>query len=106
MFLDASAILAIVAREPDQAELSDKVARAATPMTSAIAAWEAVVGLMKKKQGMRAQDARTEISRFLEAAEVQFVEIGEAEREAALDAFDRFGKGGHPARLNMGDCFA
>lgn len=24
-----------------------------------------------------------------------------------LDAFDRYGKGrGHPARLNMGDCFA
>ena len=26
---------------------------------------------------------------------------------AALDAFDRYGKGrGHPAQLNMGDCFA
>jgi ribonuclease VapC len=25
----------------------------------------------------------------------------------ALDAFDRYGKGrGHPAQLNMGDCFA
>ena len=24
----------------------------------------------------------------------------------ALDAFQRFGKGHHPASLNMGDCFA
>lgn len=24
----------------------------------------------------------------------------------ALDAFDRYGQGRHPARLNMGDCFA
>ena len=28
-------------------------------------------------------------------------------RTLALGAFDRFGKGsGHPARLNLGDCFA
>lgn len=25
---------------------------------------------------------------------------------AAIDAFARFGKGRHPAALNMGDCFA
>jgi len=24
----------------------------------------------------------------------------------ALDAFERYGKGRHPARLNFGDCFA
>ena len=24
----------------------------------------------------------------------------------ALEAFDRYGKGRHPARLNFGDCFA
>ena len=29
------------------------------------------------------------------------------EAGAALDAFSRYGKGrGHPAQLNMGDCFA
>ena len=27
--------------------------------------------------------------------------------DAALDAFERYGKGqGHPAKLNMGDCFS
>jgi ribonuclease VapC len=26
--------------------------------------------------------------------------------DRALDAFTRFGKGRHPARLNLGDCFA
>jgi ribonuclease VapC len=26
--------------------------------------------------------------------------------QAALDAYLRFGKGRHPARLNLGDCFA
>ena len=33
--------------------------------------------------------------------------ISSQEADAALDAFSRFGKGqGHPAQLNMGDCFA
>jgi ribonuclease VapC len=27
-------------------------------------------------------------------------------RTTALDAFERFGKGRHPAALNLGDCFA
>ncbi|CAN5295645.1 hypothetical protein BH09PSE1_BH09PSE1_29370 [soil metagenome] len=32
--------------------------------------------------------------------------IGASEHRLALEAFDRFGKGRHPAALNMGDCFA
>ena len=32
--------------------------------------------------------------------------IGVPEGELALTAFDRFGKGRHPASLNLGDCFA
>ena len=33
--------------------------------------------------------------------------ITDAEAETALVAFSRYGKGrGHPAQLNLGDCFA
>ena len=39
-------------------------------------------------------------------AGIRTIEIGPAEALAALDAYARFGKGRHPARLNMGDCFA
>jgi ribonuclease VapC len=34
------------------------------------------------------------------------VAIGDVEQRLALDAHARFGKGVHPAKLNMGDCFA
>jgi ribonuclease VapC len=37
---------------------------------------------------------------------VDIVLIREREALLALEAFDRFGKGRHPAGLNMGDCFA
>jgi ribonuclease VapC len=50
--------------------------------------------------------ARRQVDRFLRLAGVRIVEIGDDELARALDAFDRYGKGRHPARLNMGDCFA
>ena len=37
---------------------------------------------------------------------LQFVNIGETEFHIAADAYAHFGKGRHPAALNMGDCFA
>ena len=37
---------------------------------------------------------------------VSVVPATHAHARAALDAWRRFGKGRHPARLNMGDCFA
>jgi ribonuclease VapC len=40
-------------------------------------------------------------------AGVHAVSITETEAETALAAFSRYGKGrGHPAQLNLGDCFA
>jgi ribonuclease VapC len=34
------------------------------------------------------------------------VPIGGLEFDLAADAYARFGKGRHPAKLNMGDCYA
>jgi ribonuclease VapC len=34
------------------------------------------------------------------------VPIGGREFDLAADAYARFGKGRHPAKLNMGDCYA
>ena len=50
--------------------------------------------------------ARTPIRRFPRVGNVRFVSIAEREFEIAADADAQFGKGGHPAALNMGDCFA
>lgn len=43
---------------------------------------------------------------FPRAMEMAFVDIGEREFEIAAEAYTQFGKGRHPAGLNMGDCFA
>ncbi len=105
MFLDASANVAILAGESDAAFLSTKLPEAAVRITSPIAVFEAVLALAREGGGDIAK-ARSVVTRFLQAAMIEVVDVGPAECEAALDAYDRYGKGRHPARLNMGDCFA
>lgn len=106
MFVDASAIVAILTREDDADALADRLEAAPQPITSAVAVFEAVLGICRKRHATVAE-AEADIREFLDMAKVRVVAIDAAEASAALKAFDRYGKGrGHPAQLNMGDCFA
>ena len=106
MFVDASAIIAILTQEPDGGDLIDQLDAAAQPITSAIAIFEATLGLCRKRRASL-EEARTDIFDFLKTARVEVVPIATDEASLALSAFARYGKGrGHPAQLNMGDCFA
>lgn len=105
MFVDASAMCAILLDEPEGDALANKLAAATHPVTSAIAIFETVRALMRVRV-MEPRHARAVVARFLSVAEIELITVGAAEREAALEAMDHFGKGRHPARLNMGDCFA
>ena len=106
MYVDASAIVAILTLEPDADALADALDGARAPITSAVAVFESVLGVCRKRHASVAE-AREDVREFLEAAKIRMVAITSEEADAALDAFARYGKGrGHPARLNMGDCFA
>jgi ribonuclease VapC len=43
--------------------------------------------------------------RFLRDGDVAIVEVDRVQADRALDGWRRFGKGRHPAALNLGDCF-
>lgn len=102
MFVDASAIVAILTREPE----ADLIEQARQPITSPIAVFEAVAGLCRKRHAS-VDEALSDLREFLELARIQLVAITAEDGETALLAFGRYGKGrGHPAQLNMGDCFA
>ena len=105
MFVDASAMCAILLNEPDADVIKLKLVAASVRFTSPIAVFETVLAVLRQKGGEPDQ-ARATVARFIDVAEIEAVAIGDAEREAALEAMARFGKGRHPARLNMGDCFA
>ena len=105
MFVDASAIVAILTAESGADVLAGRLEAASQPVTSAVAVFEATAGVARKK-ACSITVARDFVFRFLAAAGVDIVPIREREAVLALEAFDRFGKGRHPAGLNMGDCFA
>jgi len=105
MFLDASAIVAMLTEETDGKRLAELMATAPVRFTSGIAIFESVAAVARILS-YSMDEARAIVAEFLEISSVQVVPIGQDETEEALLAFERFGKGRHPASLNMGDCFA
>jgi ribonuclease VapC len=106
MFVDASAIVAILTRESEADNLADTLEKARTPITSPIAIFEATLGVCRKRHAS-VEEAEQDVGEFLELAGVRIEPITDKEARAALAAFSRYGKGrGHPAQLNLGDCFA
>jgi ribonuclease VapC len=106
MFVDASAIVAILTREPEADALADALGSAHAAITSPIAVFEAVLGICRK-QHTGVAEAETDVREFLGTAGVTTVSITDRDATTALDAYSRYGKGrGHPAQLNLGDCFA
>lgn len=106
MFIDASALVAIVLGEPDAQPLAEALDAAADPVTSPIALYEAVLAIARIRQGGLAA-ARSDLDVLIGLAGIGLVPIMPEDADVALSAFERFGKDRHhPARLNMGDCFA
>jgi ribonuclease VapC len=105
MFIDASALVAILTCEPGHEKLSAQIEDARQCMTSAIAIWETAVRLTSKAL-VSVDEAKAIIRDFIAEARIEIVSIGRVESDLALDAFARYGKRRHPADLNMGDCFA
>jgi ribonuclease VapC len=105
MFVDASAIIAIIAQEAEAGDLSARLARADRVAVSPIALYEATTGLARKR-ACSIEDAASLVEEFAEATGARVVDITAAIARDAARAFGRFGRGRHRADLNMGDCFS
>ena len=105
IFVDASALIAIITQEPDALELTACLEGERLRFCSAMTAWETVAGLCRNYM-FSVESARARFQLFREALNIQFVTTGEREYEMAAQAYAEFGKGRHPAALNTGDCFA
>ena len=105
MFVDASAWTAIVLNEPERDRLRIALAAATIVLTSPIANWETLRAVARETADEISQ-ASARLAAFQASVGARLVDIGAAEGDLALVAHARFGKGVHPAKLNMGDCFA
>jgi len=59
--------------------------------------------LMRSRRG---EVGVAKLDEFVVVAGIKVAAIDAAQAAAAREAFDRFGKGRHPASLNLADCFA
>lgn len=105
MFVDASAWVAIILREPERERFRIVLADAEVVLTSSMATWETVRAVTRETRDP-VEVVSTRLTALLASAGARVVEIGVLEGQLAVEAHARFGKGVHPARLNMGDCFA
>lgn len=105
LFVDASAMVAMIARETGFETLEQRVGEATGLLCSSVSLWEAVTALCRSHK-IDVAIARKLVASFVANFDIRLVEIGAPESEMALDGYARFGKGRHPAGLNMGDCFA
>lgn len=119
MFVDASAIVAILGREQAAGFLLEKIKNARGPIHySSLAYFEAVVSLARQRRtavlGEHAPTPPHLIQEMQAAVEDFFNQIGAVEMrlpdgvcDTALAAASTYGRFvGHPARLNFGDCFS
>ncbi len=106
MFLDASAIVAIIAREPGYRSILDRLEQTDQAISSPIAVWEAAIALSRIGGQPLATEA-TRIGDLLSQIGAAILPVTAEVGHGAVLAFQRYGKGtGHRARLNLGDCFA
>jgi len=105
MFVDASALTAILTDESDARELLARLQNARDRITSPLALWETTIAVARIL-GLPVGEARSAVEEFLALAEITIVAVAPDTHRLAIEAYDRFGKSRHPAALNFGDCFA
>lgn len=102
MVIDSSALVAILLGEPGCDALAIKLSGAQGPVICA-PNWLEAMMVISARLGPAGVQALGEL---LAAAEVQVAPADAELVQTAFDAWQRFGKGQHPAGLNFGDCFA
>jgi ribonuclease VapC len=100
LILDSSAVLSIVFREAEYDALVAKTL--AAPLAGIGTPTLVETGIVLTAR--LGAPGRTILERFLDEFQVAEVPFGERHWRAAVDAYERFGRGRHPASLNFGDC--
>ena len=102
MVVDSSALIAILKREAGWERLQETVLGAERAVMSAAVLVETSIVI----EATRGQAGIRELDTLLDELAIEVLGFGPEQVEPAREAFRRFGKGRHPARLNFGDCLS
>lgn len=98
--VDTSALVAVVLGEPEAARFAALLAAENDVRISAVTDYEARL-IVFHRQG---RGALEDYQSMVESGDVAIVAFDQQQSAAAFDAYRRFGKGNHGARLNFADC--
>lgn len=99
--VDTSVILAMALAEPEADSFTALLGREAVAI-----GWPTLLEARMVLTGKGFPNASDIVGQLVRLPNVTAIAFDAAHYHAAERAFDRFGKGRHPAALNMGDCFA
>jgi ribonuclease VapC len=103
MIIDTSALIAILRAEMDAPAYAHAIESAVHRRISAATFVEAAAVI----DGSRDAIASRRFDDLLQQAQIAIEPVTEAQARIAREAYRDFGRGsGHPARLNVGDCFS
>lgn len=101
MVVDTSAVVAILLDEVEGQRFAERLAEAGGAVLSAASYVE--LRIIARSRGERGE---IEVDGTLLDCGIEIVPVTVSQARLAAAAFARFGKGRHPASLNLGDCFA
>ena len=102
MCLDSSAVVAIVLKEPGSSDLIHKILSASALGMGTPTLVEIGIVLTARLR----TDSSPILARIIQEFQITAVPFGEPHWREAVTAYERFGKGRHPAALNFGDCLS
>ena len=102
MIVDTSAVVAFLFGGDEAERYEQAIADAPLRRMSVVSFLEAAI-VIESRIGPQ---GGIELDAFIDEAAIELVPMTPDHAHASRQAWRRYGKGNHPARLNFGDCFA
>jgi len=100
MVIDSSVLIAILLQESEAAYYANLLANTETIYMSSVSIVESSIVIEYKKGELGAK----EFDDLLNAINLTIIAFDEQQARLARTAWQKYGKGRHPAKLNFGDC--
>jgi ribonuclease VapC len=102
VIVDSSAVVAILRKEPEAFRLVTAIADSSVCRLPASCFLEVSMLIL----GRDGEDGLRDLDLLIARSKIEIVAFTEAHVWIAREAFRRYGKGRHPAKLNFGDCMS
>lgn len=102
MVIDTSALVAILQDQPERRAFNEAI-EAAERCVMSVASFVEISIIVESRYG---SGGVRDLDLFLSKARIQLASVDADQAHIAREAFRHYGKGRHPAGLNLGDCFS